>query len=272
MVVGVLANIFTSFGIGELSGAGFGPNYTILMKLGFEYFAPRILDEMEKAGDGKFQNTPNWKIWQRQMKLYSDEVMQQTLTSLLSVPQATLDAVSDKFDDFFNSITLQSGQTQDSSITNVRLDRGQGVRRGQEQGLSPFDEDLLRQKERAAQSSGSDFDTKRLAKAAVRAKAILADDLRLSKSTSDRIDQTISAGSKFGAVGKRPAGQSVRLEKDRLQTLILNYGKQISVVNYKLRFQSGGGVKQFTNDKKRIVGFMEAAQLKLTKLLVSYNF
>jgi len=164
MVVGVLANIFTSFGIGELSGAGFGPNYTILMKLGFEYFAPRILDEMDKA-DGEFAKTPHWQQWQRQMKLYSDEVMQDTLNKLLQVPQATLDALEAKFGAYLGGLTTPtSGERTITGVpTNVRLDLGQGTRRDEDRenrdrsddAISPFERDVQRETQRQATTTNA---------------------------------------------------------------------------------------------------------------------
>ncbi len=97
MVLGQLAGIATSFGTGELSGAGFGPNYTILMKLGYEFFAPRIMEEMEKNPNVFFQDTVWFKKFQKQIKMYSDTVMEETLDKLLTMPQATIDALSSKF-------------------------------------------------------------------------------------------------------------------------------------------------------------------------------
>ncbi len=97
MVISQIAGIATAFGIGELSGAGFGPNYTILMKLGYEFFAPRILEEMEKNPNVFFQDTLWFQKFQKQIKLYSDSVMTQTLDQLLDIPQKTIDAIESKF-------------------------------------------------------------------------------------------------------------------------------------------------------------------------------
>ncbi len=98
MVISQIAGLATAFGTGELSGAGFGPNYTILMKLGYEFFAPRILEEMEKNPNVFFQDTLWFQKFQKQIKLYSDKVMEQTLDTLLHVPQKTLDAIQNKFE------------------------------------------------------------------------------------------------------------------------------------------------------------------------------
>jgi len=97
MVVSQIAGLATAFGTGELSGAGFGPNYTILMKLGYEFFAPRILEEMEKNPNVFFQDTLWFKKFQKQIKLYSDNVMKETLDTLLSIPQETIDRIANRF-------------------------------------------------------------------------------------------------------------------------------------------------------------------------------
>ncbi len=97
MVISQIAGLATAFGTGELSGAGFGPNYTILMKLGYEFFAPRILEEMEKNPNVFFQDTLWFKKFQKQIKLYSDTVMKETLDTLISIPQETIDKIVDKF-------------------------------------------------------------------------------------------------------------------------------------------------------------------------------
>lgn len=97
MVISQIAGLATAFGTGELSGAGFGPNYTILMKLGYEFFAPRILEEMEKNPNVFFQDTLWFQKFQKQIKLYSDTVMKETLQTLLTIPQETINAISNKF-------------------------------------------------------------------------------------------------------------------------------------------------------------------------------
>ncbi len=98
MVISQIAGLATAFGTGELSGAGFGPNYTILMKLGYEFFAPRILEEMEKNPNVYFQDTLWFQKFQKQIKLYSDKVMEETLDTLLHIPQKTIDAIENKFE------------------------------------------------------------------------------------------------------------------------------------------------------------------------------
>ncbi len=104
MVISQIAGLATAFGTGELSGAGFGPNYTILMKLGYEFFAPRILEEMEKNPNVFFQDTLWFQKFQKQIKLYSDKVMKETLDTLLSIPQETIDSIQNKFQE-----TLETG-------------------------------------------------------------------------------------------------------------------------------------------------------------------
>ncbi len=97
MVISQIAGLATAFGTGELSGAGFGPNYTILMKLGYEFYAPRILEEMEKNPNIFFQDTLWFQKFQKQIKLYSDKVMKETLDTLINVPQETIDSIAKKY-------------------------------------------------------------------------------------------------------------------------------------------------------------------------------
>ncbi len=97
MVIGQIAGIGTAFGTGELSGAGFGPNYTILMKIGYEFYAPRIIEEMHKNPKMHFQDTVYWKQFQVSIKLYSDQVIKETLQTLLDLPDSVISAIDRKF-------------------------------------------------------------------------------------------------------------------------------------------------------------------------------
>lgn len=116
MVISQIAGLATAFGTGELSGAGFGPNYTILMKLGYEFFAPRILQEMEKNPNVFFQDTLWFQKFQKQIKLYSDAVMKQTLETLLTIPDETLEAIKHKY---LGSGTVEEGTNLAEAISPV---------------------------------------------------------------------------------------------------------------------------------------------------------
>ncbi len=136
---------------GELSGAGFGPNYTILMKLGYEFYAPRILDEMQKNPEKSFEDTQYWRLFQTHLKSYTDAKLQTAIDGLLSLPQTTLDTIVDKFGEILGGgPTPTSGIGGGSHTLNIRLDQGQALRLdpNREQGLSPHDQDILRQRER----------------------------------------------------------------------------------------------------------------------------
>ncbi len=151
MVLGQLFGMATAAPTGELSGAGFGPNYTILMKLGYEFYAPRILDEMQKNPQKSFEDTQYWRLFQTHLKSYTDAKLQTAIDGLLSLPQTTLDAIVDKFGEIFGGgPTPTSGIGGGSHTLNIRLDQGQALRLdpSREQGLSPHDQDILRQKER----------------------------------------------------------------------------------------------------------------------------
>jgi len=98
------------------------------MKLGYEFFAPRILEEMEKNPNVFFQDTLWFKKFQKQIKLYSDTVMTETLDKLLQIPDATIEALNRKFgssDLDLEQFTSQAVNTQVPSEQSVTTPDGQ---------------------------------------------------------------------------------------------------------------------------------------------------
>ncbi len=167
MVIGQLLGLPIAFGSGQLSGAGFGPNYTILMKLGYEFYAPRILDEMQKNPTRSFEDTEYWRAFQKHLKSYTDKVLLQTIDSLAEFPKQTLDALQDKFGEFLNdsyspAVSTTSGaQLTGGATINVRLDQGLGFLRDplRQQGGSGFEKDqqALREQEQEKRLAPSKF-------------------------------------------------------------------------------------------------------------------
>ncbi len=128
MVIGQILGLPIAFGSGQLSGAGFGPNYTILMKLGYEFYAPRVLDEMQKNPEKSFENTKYWRAFQTHLKSYTDKVLTQTIDSLADFPVATLEALFEKFGKY-----VSGGDTYDAGFKNplpLFKEKGTGTIKG----------------------------------------------------------------------------------------------------------------------------------------------
>ncbi len=135
-----------SYGMGEVAGMSFGSNYTIFMQIGYAFYAPRILKEMEKHPEKSFAEAPSFIKFQKELVAYSDKSIEQTMDRVLAMPDTIIKAILDKMGEYLGGISLDDETTE--TITNIRYDEGQGVRRGKEEGLSPYDEDILRNKKR----------------------------------------------------------------------------------------------------------------------------
>ncbi len=233
MVIGQLLGLPIAFGSGQLSGAGFGPNYTILMKLGYEFYAPRILDEMQKNPQKSFEDTQYWRAFQKHLKSYTDKVLLQTIDSLAEFPKQTLDALQEKFGEFLSDSytpsvsregvsTLTSASNLGSQLVTIRLDLGQGFRRegegSQKQGSSLFEKDLqsLREREEAKIRSG---DVQRVAQA--------KKDVRQATIKSGVLDTKIITSKVVGATSPRRRTQSTDRELQILLATLVNQGKRL---------------------------------------------
>ncbi len=106
MVISAVLGLPIAFGSGELSGAGFGPNYTILMKLGYEFYAPRILDEMQKKPNRSFEDTEYWRLFQKHLKSYTDKVLEETIDKLVTFPIDILENLQDRFGKFLDDANI----------------------------------------------------------------------------------------------------------------------------------------------------------------------
>ncbi len=111
-----------SYGMGEIAGMAFGSNYVIMMQIGYRYYAPRIIEEMEKDNLDSPMGTVWWNKWQKFMKIYSDQSITNTMDRTLEMPEQALKAIWDKIFNILPSqeTTLTSGSGADDDITFIR--------------------------------------------------------------------------------------------------------------------------------------------------------
>ncbi len=127
------------------------------MKLGYEFYAPRILDEMQKEPNKSFEDTEYWRAFQKHLKSYTDKVMIQTMDSLANFPKDVLDTLIEKFgaylgDALQGTTPVSYGKTITGvPITNIRLDSGLGSIGNrdplQQKGSSLFEKDLMKKRQ-----------------------------------------------------------------------------------------------------------------------------
>ncbi len=127
------------------------------MKLGYEFYAPRILDEMQKNPEKSFEDTQYWRAFQTHLKSYTDKVMQQTMDSLANFPKEVLDTLIEKFGEYLgDALQGTTPVSYSGSPTQVRLDLGQGFRREdpktRQEGPSLFEKDQQRARERSEEA------------------------------------------------------------------------------------------------------------------------
>jgi len=111
-----------SYGMGEIAGMAFGSNYVIMMQIGYRYYAPRIIEEMEKDNLDNPLNTVWWNKWQKFMKIYSDKSITNTMDRTLEMPEQALKAIWDKIFNILPSqdTTLTTGGGADDDVTFIR--------------------------------------------------------------------------------------------------------------------------------------------------------
>jgi len=109
-----------SYGMGEVAGMSFGSNYVIMMQIGYRYYAPRIIEEMEAGKLDNPLNTEWWGKWQKFMKTYSDQSITNTMDRTLEMPDKAIGAIFDKMKEWLGDLgeTL-SGSTQTSTSAAV---------------------------------------------------------------------------------------------------------------------------------------------------------
>ncbi len=317
MVISQIAGLATAFGTGELSGAGFGPNYTILMKLGYEFFAPRILEEMEKNPNVFFQDTLWFQKFQKQIKLYSDKVMEQTLDTLLHIPQDTIDAITTKFENqgiFATQEQIETGtglprnpppasltQTGDpwegwnnfwnamsnripnipqafgSDTPPISTSTGQGPTQGSLISLnfleiSRFRFEDLNNAMSAITRNNSPYDSQtqqriRTAWEKARVKQAVTTNKQRQQQITTFQNVTIPKSNIPPRSTKRPAGQSVKIERNKLIVDIARKARQLLLFQ---RRPKTSQKYQFLIDQA--IRQLKLLQQKLTFLLNNYTF
>ncbi len=117
-----------SYGMGEVAGMSFGSNYVIMMQIGYRYYAPRIIEEMEKDNLDHPMGTVWWNKWQKFMLTYSDQSIKNTMDRTLEMPEQALKAIWDKIFNILPSGDItETGGGDGSEITQVRLNRNQDI-------------------------------------------------------------------------------------------------------------------------------------------------
>ncbi len=274
MVIGQLLGLPIAFGSGQLSGAGFGPNYTILMKLGYEFYAPRILDEMQKNPEKSFEDTQYWRAFQKHLKSYTDKVLLQTIDSLAEFPKQTLDALQEKFGEFLSDAyspsvsregvsTLTSASNLGSQLVTIRLDLGQGFRRegegGQQQGSSLFEKDLMKLREAEQAKILKDAKHK-----------ITQPKLKLKFATPQPTKAIAPA------ISKKNAGQSQKLELKKQQLSMVANAKEISglqwILTHNVRPTDGPKKAKINKKIKVLLGRIRVSQQTVINLTDRYIF
>ncbi len=154
-----------SYGMGEVAGMSFGSNYTVMMQIGYAHYAPRILKEMEKNPDKPFYDAPSFIKFQKELLVYSDQSIKNTMDRVLAMPDTIIKAIFDKLGDFiFQGEIDETGTKSGINLTGgaviqVRLDSGQATRRETDRqsrdrsddAQSPFDRDIERHQEKSQQ-------------------------------------------------------------------------------------------------------------------------
>ncbi len=131
-----------SYGMGEVAGMGFGSNYVMLMQIVYNYYAPRVVKEMEDGNLDHPMDTVWWNKWQRFMTKYSDQSIQNTMDRVLDIPDKVLDSIWGKLGQFLTGNQgdenfTQTNYDQDSSIFGVRYDGGGTAQRHEQQRDAP---------------------------------------------------------------------------------------------------------------------------------------
>ncbi len=102
-----------SYGMGEVAGMSFGSNYVIMMQIGYRYYAPRIIEEMEKNNLDHPMGTVWWNKWQKFMLTYSDQSIKNTMDRTLDMPDKTISMIWDKLSQFL------LGDTSDDTTSTL---------------------------------------------------------------------------------------------------------------------------------------------------------
>lgn len=185
-----------SYGMGEIAGMAFGSNYVIMMQIGYRYYAPRIIEEMEKNKLDNPLGTVWWNKWQKFMKVYSDQSITNTMDRTLEMPEQALKAIWDKLFNILpaSETTLTSGGSAGDDITLIRGGRPRTETDKERQ------QRLIRENEQKRLQAEADARNKKTIKAQ-----------GLTKADKIRITQTI--GNQKRTIQKLILSQKLKLEQ-----------------------------------------------------------
>ncbi len=246
------------------------------MKLGYEFYAPRILDEMQKNPTRSFEDTEYWRAFQKHLKSYTDKVLLQTINSLAEFPKQTLDALQEKFGEFLSDSytpsvsregvsTLTSASNLGSQLVTIRLDLGQGFRREdpstRQEGPSLFELDELKKREIEQSKRVTQQDIEKAKRAVIdRAQQVTHFQRETAKIPESKIPPRSTI---------RPAGQSIRLERQKLINELSQLGNDMKAAQARFNKNRNTVNKVAIN---HLIIKIKKAQQKITFLIQNYTF
>ncbi len=257
--------------MGEVAGMSFGSNYVIMMQIGYNYYAPRIIAEMEK---GKMDNPLSstwWKKWQTFLRIYSDQSIKNTMDRTLEMPEAALDAIWNKMSgapkdvtDITDTSALQLGEISQVRYTPSR-DR-QGDREKTDALLAAAIQKLKDAYEYGSQLTNKKRTShltpkKKLTFAELKQTPEYLKKLRAQEQQEKRTARAVSAIK--STITKRLAGQSQIMARKRLSQEILQLQ---NVWNGQMRN------KFRRTPNKNILILLNRKKTQLTVLLTRYRF
>ncbi len=239
-----------SYGMGEVAGMSFGSNYTVMMQIGYAHYAPRILKDMEKNPEKAFYESPNFIKFQKELLVFSDRSINNTMNRVLDMPDKVIKAVFDKLFDLLptretiDETTETSALNLGSEIQQVRLDLGQATRRDTERENRDRSDDARSLAERDAQNRRDAAERNQIDRE--------TDFTGRTRSQQQKVQDATNVTPKFwkGATSKRRKTQSSQLFETKLKKLVqswftyINLNKNNSV---KLKLGLAGLRKQSQN-------------------------
>ncbi len=263
-----------SYGMGEVAGMSFGSNYVILMQIGYRYYAPRIIEEMEAKKLDHPLNTVWWNKWQKFMKIYSEKSIKNTKERTLEIPEKALNAIWDKMtgapkdsSDITDTSALQLGEIFEARYTPSR-DR-EGDRQKTDQLLADAIKKLQDAYDYGSQLTNPKKSTstkKPLVSAQQRERE---KNTRIINARKQEELLNVQRARQPVVLSKRKAGQSQRTELNRLQTSM----QAIAVNSMALKAQDRGRVRpQNVSAIGKNNATLRTLQLKIEMLMKRYNF
>lgn len=264
-----------SYGMGEVAGMGFGSNYVMLMQIVYNYYAPRVIKEMEDGNLDTPMDTIWWGKWQRFMTKYSDQSIQNTMDRVLDIPDKVLDSIWEKMSSW---LTGGQGDENDTSLTSASLlgetfeVRSGGGRRNELESGGFGTETAETKRKRLEKEAKNKKNQEQLEREAA-ARNRIADEIRTQKARL-ALEKEVS---RTGVVtSKRKAGQSQIKERNKLIQQISGASNNIKKIRAGSSPYTPDFLRQQKTTKDRLITLwtntMRTAQAKLTILLQRYIF